>query len=67
MEKRLVDRINQLARKQKSEGLTSEELAEQASLRQDYLKDFRAGMENTMDQIWIQNEDGVYEKLQKKE
>lgn len=67
MEKRLVDRINQLARKQKSEGLTSEELAEQASLRKDYLKDFRAGLENTMDQIWIQNEDGVYEKLQKKE
>ena len=67
MEKRLVDRINQLARKQKAEGLTGEELAEQASLRKDYLKDFRAGMENTMDQIWIQNEDGVYEKLQKKE
>ena len=67
MEKRLVDRINQLARKQKAEGLTREELAEQASLRKDYLKDFRAGMENTMDQIWIQNEDGVYEKLQKKE
>ena len=67
MEKRLVDRINQLARKQKSEGLTSEELAEQASLRKDYLKDFRAGLENTMDQIWIQNEDGVYEKLEKKE
>ena len=67
MEKRLVDRINQLARKQKAEGLTREELAEQTSLRKDYLKDFRAGMENTMDQIWIQNEDGVYEKLQKKE
>ena len=32
MEKRLVDRINQLARKQKSEGLTSEELAEQAGV-----------------------------------
>lgn len=67
MEKRLVDRINQLARKQKAEGLTREELAEQVSLRKDYLKDFRAGMENTMDQIWIKNEDGVYEKLQKKE
>ena len=67
MEKRLVDRINQLARKQKAEGLTEEELTEQASLRKTYLQDFRAGLENTMAQIWIQNEDGEYEKLQKKD
>jgi uncharacterized protein YnzC (UPF0291/DUF896 family) len=67
LEKRLVDRINQLARKQKAEGLTEEELTEQASLRKTYLQDFRAGLENTMDQIWIQNEDGEYEKLQKKD
>ena len=34
MEKEKIDRINFLARKQKSEGLSDEELAEQAVLRQ---------------------------------
>ena len=37
----LIARINELARKKRSEGLTEEELAEQAKLRRIYLETTR--------------------------
>ena len=37
----LIDRINELSKKKKEEGLTSEELAEQKELRETYLSLFR--------------------------
>lgn len=40
--KELVDRINELARKQRSAGLTDDEKAEQAQLRAVYLAKIRA-------------------------
>ncbi len=61
-----MERINELARKKKAEGLSEEELLEQSRLRTQYLQEFRAGMQATLEQIWIENEDGVYEKLQRK-
>ena len=67
MDRELIDRINQLARKKKAEGLTDVETAEQADLRSRYLKEFRAGMEGLLDQVLIQGEDGTYEKLRKKD
>ena len=36
-----LDRINELARKQKRIGLTDEERAEQQQLREDYMRQFR--------------------------
>ena len=51
--KELIDRINQLARKQRSEGLTDEERAEQQKLRKSYLAGFRENMKNVLDQIEI--------------
>ncbi len=62
-----MERINELARKKKAEGLSEEELLEQARLRTQYLQEFRAGMQATLEQIWIENEDGVYEKLRRKD
>ncbi|HOQ62339.1 MAG TPA: DUF896 domain-containing protein [Clostridia bacterium] len=67
MDKDMIRRINELARKKKEAGLCEEELAEQAALRAQYLQAFRNSLEATLEHIWIENEDGVYEKLQKKQ
>ena len=44
MEKEKIDRINELGRIAKTRELTPEELAERQSLREEYLKFFRAGL-----------------------
>ena len=67
MEKEQIERINELARKKKAEGLTEEELAEQAALRAQYLKEFRANMEATLQAVRVEQEDGTYKPLVKKE
>lgn len=66
MEKEQVQRINELARKKKTVGLTLDEEKEQAALRQQYLRDFREGMKQMLDQVYIQQENGEYKKLEKK-
>ena len=66
MEKEQIERINELARKKKAEGLTEEELAEQAALRQQYLREFRANMEATLQAVRVEQEDGTYKPLEKK-
>jgi len=66
MTKEKVARINELARKKKTVGLTSAELAEQAALRAEYLKDFREGLRQQLDNTYIQYEDGHREKLSAK-
>ena len=67
MEKEQIERINELARKKKTVGLTEEELAEQAALRQQYLKEFRANMEATLQAVRVEQADGTYKPLVKKE
>jgi uncharacterized protein YnzC (UPF0291/DUF896 family) len=47
--KELLDRINELARKQREEGLTSEEIKEQGELREVYLADIRAQVVNALE------------------
>ena len=42
MEKKKIDRINELALLSKQRPLSEDELREQAELRQEYLKEFRA-------------------------
>ena len=53
----LINRINELARKKKSEGLTEEEAAEQAKLRKIYLDEFRASFESQLKNIEIVDPD----------
>ncbi len=62
----LIKRINFLARKSREEGLSEEEKAEQAELRQRYIKAFRQGMENTMEGVYIMDKDGNKVKVEKK-
>ncbi|MGI6687249.1 MAG: DUF896 domain-containing protein [Christensenellales bacterium] len=66
MTKEQIERINALARKKKAKGLTEEEAAEQAALRQQYLKEFRESFQSQLESIYVENEDGQYEKLRKK-
>lgn len=47
----LVARINELARKKRSEGLTKEELAEQKKLYEIYLAGIRGQVTNLLDSI----------------
>ena len=66
MKQERIDRINELARKSKAEGLTEEEKAEQAQLRQEYIRRFRQGMENTLSNVYIMDEKGNKRKVEKK-
>ena len=66
MTKEQVARINELARKKKTVGLTAGEMQEQAALRAEYLKDFREGLRRQLDNTYIQYEDGTRVKLEKR-
>ncbi|MBE7024112.1 MAG: DUF896 domain-containing protein [Ruminococcaceae bacterium] len=65
MEK-LIKRINELYAKSKAEGLNDAEKAEQAELRQKYIKAFRQGVENTMESVRIVDEKGNKVKPERK-
>lgn len=65
MEK-LIKRINELAKKSREQGLNDEEKAEQAALRQEYIKKFRQGFENTMSNVYIMDEKGNKRKVERK-
>ena len=66
MDKKQIDRINELARKKKTVGLTQAEAEEQAVLRREYLDGFRANMEDILKNTVIQRPDGTKAPLQKK-
>ena len=63
MDKKQIDRINELARKKTAEGLTEEEAAEQAALRQQYITEWRENTRAILDGIIIQRPDGTQEPL----
>ena len=62
-----IQRINELARKAKSEGLTEEEKAEQKTLRAEYIAEWRLGVIQTLDNTYVVDEQGNERKLKKKE
>ena len=66
MEKQKIDRINELARKKKTVGLTEAEVQEQSALRREYLDGFRANMEAVLAGVVIQRPDGSKTPPQKK-
>ena len=64
-----IARLNELARKSKTIGLTEEEKQEQALLRQEYLSAIRQSLEAQLDNVnvFIVEKDGTQTKLKKKE
>ncbi len=61
-----IARINELARKKKTEGLTNEEAQELHELRQAYLEAFRRSMRAQLDSIVVVEENGEKHPLKKK-
>ena len=61
-----IDRINFLARKAKSEGLTEAEALEQKSLRAEYVAAFRKSLETQLDSTVIVRPDGSRERIIRK-
>lgn len=53
MDKKKIDRINELAKKAKTVGLTDEEIAERDVLRKEYLAAIRENFRQTLDSIEI--------------
>ena len=63
MEKKKLDRINELAKKAKEAELTEEEKAEQKTLREEYIVEFRAHFRGILSNTVIQYPDGSRESL----
>lgn len=56
--KERLDRINELAKKDRSVGLTPEEKIERQQLREAYLKDFRAGLRDQIEHTQVFDKKG---------
>lgn len=54
----LLKRINELAKKNKTEGLTESEKAERKKLRDEYLKNFKAAFRSNLEHMRIYNDKG---------
>lgn len=66
MEQYKIDRINELARKHKSVGLTPEEEIERAALRREYIDSMVNSLKGHLDNTYFVEEDGTKTKLKKK-
>lgn len=62
-----IKRINELARKKKSVGLTEEELKEQAVLRREYIDSFKASLVSQLENTYIVEPDGTKRKVKAKD
>ncbi|MCC8049539.1 MAG: DUF896 domain-containing protein [Clostridiales bacterium] len=66
MDQMKLQRINELARRAKAEGLTEAEREEQAALRQEYIEAVRMNLRGQLNNIDIVNADGMVENLGEK-
>lgn len=66
MDEQKIKRINELARKSKTEGLTEEERKEQKILRQEYIDAVRRNLKSQLDNIDMQEKDGTIVNLGEK-
>ena len=66
MEQEKIARINALAHKVKTEGLTPEEIQERDQLRKEYIAAFRNNLIQELDSITVVEQDGSKHKLKHK-
>ncbi|GMQ60025.1 DUF896 family protein [Vallitalea sediminicola] len=66
MEEKKIDRINELYKKNKIEGLTDDEKIEQSLLREEYLNSVRKNFKSTMNTIKLKDEKGNITPLKPK-
>ncbi len=66
MDQKKIDRINKLARKAKSVGLTEEESVERAALHREYIDSMVGNLKGHLDNTYYVDEQGNKEKLKKK-
>ena len=67
MTKEQIARINELARKQKAEGLTEEEKAEQLKLRSEYINAYKQNLIAQLENTYILEPDGTKRKVRRKD
>ena len=67
MDQTKIDRINELAKKHREEGLTPAETAERDALRKEYIAGYRKSLESHLENTYIVDEDGKKEKLKKRD
>ncbi|PSL51305.1 uncharacterized protein YnzC (UPF0291/DUF896 family) [Salsuginibacillus halophilus] len=53
-----IDRINELAKRSKTTGLSTEEQEEQQTLRQEYLKEFRSSFKSQIESTKVVDPNG---------
>lgn len=61
-----IKRINELARKQKAEGLTEQEKQEQYILRREYIDSFKRSLVGQLENTYIVEPDGTKRKVTRK-
>lgn len=61
-----IDRINTLAHKSKSVGLTEDEKNEQAALRREYIDSMKASLVGQLENTYIIDEKGNKKKVKKR-
>lgn len=66
MKQEKIDRINELARKAKADGLTVEEEAEREALRLEYKEAILGSLHSHLENTWIVDEKGNKRKLRHK-
>ena len=64
--KEVIARINELAAKNKTVGLTDEELAERDKLRRIYIDSYKANLVSQLENTYIVRPDGTKTKVQHK-
>ncbi|MCL2827142.1 MAG: DUF896 domain-containing protein [Oscillospiraceae bacterium] len=67
MKQEKIDRINTLAKKHKTEGLTPEETAERETLHKEYVAGVRKNLTGQLENTYVMDEQGNKQKLKQRE